>query len=65
MSSPGQVFGRERLLDAVWGRRRAVLDRTVDVCIVRLRNKLEPEPSKPRWIRSLRGVGYTFRDGES
>jgi len=61
MSYPGQVFRRDRLLDAVWGDRRDILERTVDAYIVRLRNKLEEEPSKPRWIRSMRGVGYSFR----
>jgi DNA-binding response OmpR family regulator len=64
MRHPGQVFRRERLLDAVWGDRRDVLERTVDAYIVRLRNKLEKDPSKPRWIRSRRGVGYTFQTGE-
>jgi len=63
MRHPGQVFRRERLLDAVWGDRRDVLERTVDAYIVRLRNKLEKDPSNPRWIRSLRGVGYTLDAG--
>jgi DNA-binding response OmpR family regulator len=62
MSSPGQVFNRDRLLDAVWGQRRAVLERTVDTYIVRLRNKIEPEPEHPRFIQSLRGVGYSFQE---
>lgn len=61
MSSPGRVFRRDRLLDAVWGDRRDILERTVDAYIVRLRNKIEEEPSKPRWIRSMRGVGYSFQ----
>ena len=60
MRHPGQVFRRERLLDAIWGDRRDVLERTVDAYIVRLRNKIEKDPSNPRWIRSMRGVGYTF-----
>ena len=61
MSSPGQVFRRERLLDAVWGGRSDVLERTVDAFIARLRNKIEEEPSRPHWIQSKRGVGYAFR----
>ena len=61
MSYPGQVFRRDRLLDAVWGDRRDILERTVDAYIVRLRNKIEEEPSKPRWIRSMRGIGYSFQ----
>jgi DNA-binding response OmpR family regulator len=61
LSYPDHVFSRERLLDAVWGHGKDVMERSVDACIVRLRNKIEPEPSNPRWIQSLRGVGYTFR----
>jgi DNA-binding response OmpR family regulator len=62
MSSPGQVFNRDRLLDAVWGQGRSVMERTVDAYIVRLRNKLEAEPDNPRFIQSLRGVGYSFQE---
>jgi DNA-binding response OmpR family regulator len=65
MSHPGQVFSRQRLLDAVWGNRRDILERTVDAYIVRLRNKIEDEPSRPRWIRSMRGVGYSFQPKDS
>jgi DNA-binding response OmpR family regulator len=60
MSSPGQVFERDRLLDAVWGQQRSVLERTVDSYIVRLRGKLEVRPDTPRFIQSLRGIGYSF-----
>jgi DNA-binding response OmpR family regulator len=60
MSSPGQVFERDRLLDAVWGQQRSVLERTVDSYIVRLRGKLEARPDTPRFIQSLRGIGYSF-----
>jgi two-component system OmpR family response regulator len=61
MSYPDQVFARARLLDTVWGQGKDAMERTVDACIVRLRNKVEPEPSNPHWIQSLRGAGYTFR----
>lgn len=61
MRHPGRVFNRSRLLDAVWTHRNDVLKRTVDAYVVRLRNKLEDDPSKPRWIESMRGVGYRFR----
>ncbi len=64
MRRPGQVFRREALLDAAWADRTDVLERTVDAYIVRLRNKLEDSPSKPRYIRSVRGVGYTFREAD-
>src|SRR5258707_5102105 len=45
MSRPGVVFSREQLLDAVWGHDRAVTDRTVDVYILRLRQKIEGDES--------------------
>jgi len=59
MSRPGVVFSREQLLDAVWGHDRAVTDRTVDVYVLRLRQKIETEGG-PSFIRSVRGFGYSF-----
>src|SRR5580693_945170 len=59
MSRPGVVFSREQLLDAVWGHDRAVTDRTVDVYILRLRQKIETDEASP-FIRSVRGFGYSF-----
>ena len=59
MSRPGIVFSREQLLDAVWGHDRAVTDRTVDVYVLRLRQKIEAEAGHP-YIRSVRGFGYSF-----
>jgi len=59
MSRPGKVFSREQLLDAVWGHDRAVTDRTVDVYVLRLRQKIERDGS-PAFIRSVRGFGYSF-----
>ncbi len=59
MSRPGIVFSREQLLDAVWGHDRAVTDRTVDVYVLRLRQKIEAEGGLP-YIRSVRGFGYSF-----
>jgi DNA-binding response OmpR family regulator len=60
MSRPGVVFSREQLLDYVWGVDRAVTDRTVDVHILRLRQKVEADPASPALIRSVRGFGYLF-----
>jgi len=60
MSRPGVVFSREQLLDAVWGHDRAVTDRTVDVYILRLRQKIEADATNPAFIRSVRGFGYSF-----
>jgi DNA-binding response OmpR family regulator len=60
MSRPGTVFSREQLLDSVWGMDRAVTDRTVDVHVLRLRQKVECDPANPLLIRSVRGFGYIF-----
>src|SRR5712691_6053528 len=60
MTRPGVVFNREQLLDSVWGHDRAVTDRTVDVYILRLRQKIEAEDG-PSLIRSVRGFGYSFQ----
>jgi DNA-binding response OmpR family regulator len=62
MSRPGVVFSREQLLDSVWGHDRAVTDRTVDVYILRLRQKTESDPQNPQFIRSVRGFGYSFNE---
>src|SRR5271157_5047576 len=60
MTRPGVVFSREQLLNAVWGQDRAITDRTVDVYILRLRQKIETDPAAPRLIHSVRGFGYSF-----
>lgn len=62
MTRPSVVFSREQLLDAVWGHDRAVTDRTVDVYILRLRQKIEEDPTNPTYIRSVRGFGYSFNE---
>lgn len=58
---PGRVFDRQTLLDRVWGEDAYVDDRTVDVHVRWLREKIEPEPSKPEHILTVRGVGYKFQ----
>jgi DNA-binding response OmpR family regulator len=63
MSHPGAVFSRDQLLDAVWGHGRAVTARTVDVYILRLRQKLEDDPANPAFLHSSRGFGYSFSSG--
>lgn len=60
MSRPNVVFSREQLLNAVWGQDRAITDRTVDVYVLRLRQKIERDPASPRFIHSVRGFGYSF-----
>jgi two-component system phosphate regulon response regulator PhoB len=59
MVSPGRVFSREQLLDAVWGSNVYVDERTVDVHIGRLRKALDIGNSSDP-IRTVRGSGYAF-----
>jgi DNA-binding response OmpR family regulator len=54
----GKVFTRDALLDAVWGELQFVTPRSVDACIRRLRRKIEPESSSPRFLKTIRGIGY-------
>jgi DNA-binding response OmpR family regulator len=61
MLRPSIVFSREQLLDGVWGHDKAVTDRTVDVYVLRLRQKVEADPANPTYIRSVRGFGYSFQ----
>lgn len=59
-SHPNQVFAKSRLLDAVWGYEHYGDDNTVTVYVKRLREKLEPDPSTPVFIKTVWGVGYKF-----
>lgn len=56
----GQVFSRQVLLDRVWGAEAYVEERTVDVHIRWLREKIEKDPSQPKRLLTVRGVGYKF-----
>lgn len=60
VKSRGRVFTRQQLLDAAWGRDLAVTERVVDNQILNLRRKVEPDPSHPRFIAGVRGIGYRF-----
>jgi DNA-binding response OmpR family regulator len=57
---PGRVFTRDQLLDAVWRDTQFVTPRSVDVYVRRLREKIEPDPENPRYLRTVRGAGYRF-----
>jgi DNA-binding response OmpR family regulator len=57
---PRQVFNRDQLLDLVWGLTEYVDPSTVTVHVRRLREKIEPDPSNPRHIQTVWGVGYKF-----
>ena len=66
MSAPGRVFTREELLDRLYPQGDAVvIDRVVDVHIGKLRQKIEPDSSNPRFILTVRGIGYRFAAAES
>lgn len=56
----GRVFTRDQLLDAVWSDSSFVTPRSIDVYVRRLREKIEPEPDHPRYIKTVHGAGYRF-----
>lgn len=62
MSNPKRVLSREHLLETVWGMKGDIETRTVDNFIVRLRRYLEPNPSAPRYLTSVRGRGYRLME---
>jgi two-component system alkaline phosphatase synthesis response regulator PhoP len=59
-SRPNRVFTRDQLLDAVWGTERFVTPRSVDVYVRRLREKIEMDPQRPAYMKTIRGAGYLF-----
>lgn len=59
-SRPNRVFSRDQLLDAVWGTDRFVTPRSVDVYVRRLREKVERNPERPEYLKTVRGAGYLF-----
>ncbi len=61
-SHPGRVFSREALMEHVWGTDRVVDDRSIDSLVSRLRRKIEPDPSRPRWMQTVWGAGYRFAE---
>ena len=59
----GKIFNRDQILDAIWRDEAFVEPRTVDVHIRRLRSQIEEDPAQPRYIKTMRGIGYFF-DGK-
>jgi two-component system alkaline phosphatase synthesis response regulator PhoP len=59
---PGQAFSRERLMERIYGVAYAGGERSVDAHVKNLRRKLEPDPSNPRYVETVYGVGYRFND---
>lgn len=65
LANPHRPMSRDHLLDRVRGREHVALDRSIDVQVLRLRRKIEDDPSSPRYIRTVWGQGYMFvPDGE-
>jgi DNA-binding response OmpR family regulator len=60
LSHPRRVFSREQLMDGVWGYTNALDTGTVTVHIRRMREKIEDDPSRPRFLETVWGVGYRF-----
>ena len=56
----GRVFTRDQLLDAVWCDTACVTQRSVDVSVRRIREKIEPGAGNPRYLRTVGGTGYRF-----
>jgi len=61
MRNPGQAFSRDQLMDAVWQYNFYTDTSTVTVHVRRLRAKIEADPSEPRWLQTVWGVGYRFQ----
>jgi DNA-binding response OmpR family regulator len=59
---PGRVFTRGQLLTAIHGVAIGSYERAIDAHVKNLRKKLEPEPSRPRYVLTVHGVGYRFAD---
>ena len=65
IKEPGRVFSRGQLIEKAFGYDFEGFDRTIDVHILNLRRKLEPEPSHPRYIKTIYGAGYKLVEVES
>ena len=62
LKHPGRVWERSQLIEQLWGEDFFGEERVIDTHIARLRKKIEPHPSKPRFIKTVVGVGYKFED---
>ena len=57
---PGRAMTRDQILNSVWGRDIAVTARSIDSCVNTLRKKIEPDPRRPAFIKTIRNIGYRF-----
>ncbi len=60
LNHPGRLLTREQVIDGAWGRDVSITDRVVDTHVMKLRRKIEADPSAPRHLVSVRGIGYRF-----
>jgi DNA-binding response OmpR family regulator len=65
IKQPGRVFSRLELLEMAFGFDYQGFERTVDVHVMNLRKKIEPDPAQPRYIHTVYGIGYKFEEGMS
>ena len=65
VNHPGKVYGRVKLLELIWGRDYPGDERTVDVHVRRLREKIEQNPSEPKYVQTKWGVGYYYHEHHS
>lgn len=65
MAAPGRVFSRLNLLDRLQGSAYEGYERTIDYHVRNLRTKIEPDPSHPRYVQTVFGVGYRFTDQQT
>ena len=65
IKEPGRVFSRAELIEKTLGYDYQGFDRTIDVHILNLRRKLEPDPSRPKYIKTVYGAGYKFSEVQS
>jgi DNA-binding response OmpR family regulator len=61
---PGRAFTRQELVERVFGSDYEGIDRTVDVHVMNLRRKIEPDPTQPLYIQTVYGIGYKFAEEE-
>ncbi len=61
-SNPGRVYSREQIMDHLWGGEFFGEPRSADVHIQHIRQKVEPDPKNPRYIQTVRGMGYRFAE---
>ncbi len=65
LRNAGRVLTRGQLIDRVWGTDYVGDTKTLDVHVKRIRSKIEPEPATPRFLLTVRGLGYKIADGDS